>query len=69
MYKLVITFGKGPSRKVESRDYWMTHVGLHKAYDDYEELLHRQDVMALQLWRQDLTGTYVLRWWERKCER
>ena len=66
MYKLVIMFGKGPSRKVESRDYGMTHMGLHKAYDDYEELLHRQDVMALQLWRQDLTGTYVLRWWKRE---
>ena len=24
MYKLVITSGSGPSRKVESKEYWMT---------------------------------------------
>ncbi len=66
MYKLVITSGKGPSRKVESKSYWMTQMGLHEAYDDYEEALHRQDVMELHLWRQDIHGTYELRKWVRE---
>ena len=35
-YKLVITSGSGPSRKVESKEYWMTQVGLCQAEEDFE---------------------------------
>ena len=41
-------------------------MGLHEAYDDYEDALHRQDVMELHLWRQDIHGTYELRKWVRE---
>jgi len=65
MYKLVITSGSGPSRKVESKGYWMTTAGLQKAEEEFDEAKLRQDVMKLQLWRQDIGGTYVLKRWER----
>jgi hypothetical protein len=66
MYKLVITSRKGPGKKVEFREYWMTQLGLHQAEEEFVELQHRQEVVRLVLWRQDLTGTYVLRWWKRE---
>ena len=65
MYKLVITSGSGPSRKVESKLYWMTQVGLHKAEDDFEQLTHKHGVTKLLLWRQDVHGTHELKRWER----
>ena len=68
MYKLVITYRKGPSKKVECREYWMTQVGLHQAEEQFEELQHRQDVMRLVLWRVDVKGIHDLKRWERKCE-
>lgn len=65
MYKLVITTGKGPSRKVESKVYWMTQTGLHQAEEQFERLTHRANVMELRLWRQDLQGTHELKRWVR----
>lgn len=64
MYKLVITSGSGPSRKVETKEYWMTQAGLHQAEAEFEKLQRRQDVMKLLLWRQDIHGTYELKRWE-----
>ena len=69
MYKLVITSGSGPSRKVESKGFWMTQAGLHQAEEMFEKLQHRQDVMKLMLWRQDIHGTFELKRWERKGEK
>ena len=66
MYKLVITSGSGPSRKVESKEYWMTQAGLHQAEAEFEKLRHRQDVMKLMLWRQDINGTFELERWARE---
>jgi hypothetical protein len=68
MYKLVITFGSGPSRKIESKSYWMTVAGLHSAEIDFEALKEKQIVMKLQLWRQDIHGTFELKRWERHGE-
>ena len=65
MYKLVITSGSGPSRKVESKGYWMTAAGLCNAEEEFEAAKIRQDVMELRLWRQDIHGTYELKRWER----
>ena len=65
MYKLVITSGQGPSRKVERKGYWMTQAGLHSAEEEFEEAKIRQDVMTVQLWRQDIHGTFELKRWER----
>ena len=65
MYKLVITSGSGPSRKVESKGYWMTVAGLHSAEEEFEAAKIRQDVMELHLWRQDIHGTYELKRWEK----
>ena len=68
MYKLVITSGQGPSRKVESKGFWMTTAGLHSAEEEFEQAKIRQDVMKLQLWRQDIHGTFELKRWERHGE-
>jgi len=65
MYKLVITMGAGPSRKVESKGFWMTTAGLSSAEEEFEQAKIRQDVMKLQLWRQDIHGTKELKRWER----
>jgi len=67
MYKLVITTGAGPSRKVESKGFWMTQQGLHSAEEEFETAKIRQDVSAIVLWRQDIHGTYELKRWDRKC--
>ena len=68
MYKLVITSGSGPSRKVESKEYWMTQTGLHQAEAEFEKLQHRPDVMKLMLWRVDVRGVHDLRKWVRECD-
>ena len=68
MYKLVITSRKGPGKKVEFREYWMTHVGLHQAEAEFEKLQRRQDVMKLMLWRVDVKGVHDLRKWVRECD-
>ena len=65
MYKLVITSGKGPSRKVETKQFWMTQVGLHQAEEEFAKAQHRPDVMKLMLWRQDINGTFELERWTR----
>lgn len=67
MYKLVITSGKGPSRKVETKQFWMTQVGLHQAEEEFAKAQHRPDVMKLVLWRVDIKGVHDLKRWERKC--
>jgi hypothetical protein len=64
-YKLVITSGSGPSRKVESKEYWMTQVGLHQAEAEFEKLQRRQEIMKLVLWRVDINGVHDLKRWER----
>ena len=66
MYKLVITSGSGPSRKVESKEYWMTQVGLHQAEAEFEKLQHREGIMKLVLWRVDVKGVHDLKKWERE---
>ena len=63
MYKLTII--SGYDRKTETRGYWMTQVGLHDAEEQFEELTHRNDVMELHLFRQDIHGTYEIRRWKR----
>ena len=68
MYKLVITSGKGPSRKVKTKEYWMTQVGLHQAEAEFEKLQQRQDVMKLLLWRVDIKGVHDIKKWVRECE-
>ena len=68
MYKLVITSGSGPSRKVESKEYWMTQVGLHQAEAEFEKLQRRQEIMKLVLWRVDVKGVHDLRKWVRECD-
>ena len=68
MYKLVITTGTGPSKKVVTKQFWMTQMGFHEADDMFQELQHKQDVMKLELWRQDLHGIYVLKRWRRENE-
>ena len=68
MYKLVITYRKGPNKKVEFREYFMTQVGLHQAEEQFEDLQHRQVVVKLVLWRVDIKGIHELKRWVRKCE-
>ena len=68
MYKLVITSGKGPSRKVKTKEYWMTQVGLHQAEAEFEKLQRRQEIMKLVLWRVDVKGVHDLRKWVRECD-
>ena len=68
MYKLVITSGQGPSRKVEYKSYWMTQVGLHQAEEEFEQAQHRQVVMALRLWREDVGRVWELKRWERGAD-
>ena len=63
MYKLTII--SGVNRKVETKGFWMTQVGLHQAEEQFEECKHRNDVMELHLFRQDIHGTHELRRWER----
>ena len=65
MYKLVITSGSWPNRKVESKSYWMTQVGLHEAEEKFELYKTCHDVVELRLWRQDIHGTFELKRWKR----
>ncbi len=65
MYKLDVTQGQGPSRKVNTKEYFMTQVGMHQAEEEFEMLTHQPDVMDLRLWRQDIHGTFELKRWER----
>ena len=63
MYKLTII--SGHDRKTETKGYWMTQVGLHDAEAEFESLTHRNDVMELHLFRQDIHGTYEIKRWTR----
>ena len=66
MYKLVITSGQGTSKKITTKEYWMTQVGLCQAEEEFEKLQHRQDVMTLMLWRVDVKGIFELKKWVRE---
>ena len=53
---------------MESKEYWMTQVGLHQAEAEFEKLQRREGIMKLVLWRVDVKGVHDLRKWVRECD-
>ena len=68
MYKLVISKRQGTVHKDESKEYYMTQVGMCQAEADFEELTHRPEVMQLRLFRIDIHGVRKLKMWKRETE-